>query len=281
MRKILLLTFLLLAGTPRPSLSQSISIRNGDTLSGIAIRYNVSIRSLMDLNELYDADNLKVGQRLKLPQEAELSAKASNEFHTVKSGETISEIAIKYKVKALDILFLNNISNQNYLQIGQKLVLPIGAIKPIDFVGMSVPSYHIVKNGDTLKGIAKRYNLNFKDLLQMNNISNKNLIKVGEKIHLHEQKIVKNGTKLNLNKNLETNIEWRDYGSLKINWSDWESVDGSLIAPALNKDGQPIFLAVNCMAHKINSTGLTNQWKDWFSPNNDFEYNLIDDLCKY
>jgi hypothetical protein len=74
--------------------------------------------------------------------------------------------------------------------------------------------------------------------------------------------------------------EWRSYGPLQVDWSNWQPMGGSYVAPTLNGDGQALYLAVNCGARKLNATSQSGQWKSWDSPQTDFEQQLIADLCK-
>lgn len=55
---------------------------------------------------------------------------------------------------------------------------------------------------------------------------------------------------------------------------------GSQVAPALNSGGQPVFVAINCAARKINATGAAGAWKSWEDPTTDYEEQLIKDVCK-
>ena len=74
--------------------------------------------------------------------------------------------------------------------------------------------------------------------------------------------------------------DWRSYGPLQVDWANWQSMGGSYVAPSLNSDGQPLYLAINCNAKRLNATGQSGSWKTWDAPQSDFEQQLIDDLCK-
>ena len=73
---------------------------------------------------------------------------------------------------------------------------------------------------------------------------------------------------------------WRSYGPLQVDWGNWQSMGGSEVAPTLNNDGQSLYVAVNCSAGKINATGANGMWKDWIAPQSEFEKDLIKDRCK-
>jgi LysM repeat protein len=74
--------------------------------------------------------------------------------------------------------------------------------------------------------------------------------------------------------------DWRSYGPLQVDWANWQPMAGSYVAPSLNSDGQPLYLAVNCSARRLNATGQSGTWKTWDAPQSDFEEQLISDLCK-
>ncbi|MFM9041336.1 MAG: LysM peptidoglycan-binding domain-containing protein [Vulcanococcus sp.] len=74
--------------------------------------------------------------------------------------------------------------------------------------------------------------------------------------------------------------DWRSYGPLQVDWANWQAMGGSFVAPSLNSDGQPLYLAINCNAKRLNATGQSGAWKTWDAPQSDFEQQLIEDLCK-
>lgn len=74
--------------------------------------------------------------------------------------------------------------------------------------------------------------------------------------------------------------DWRTYGPLQIDWANWYAMGGSFVAPSLNRDGQPLYLAVNCKARKLNATSQAGQWNTWDAPQTDFEQQLVNDICR-
>ena len=73
--------------------------------------------------------------------------------------------------------------------------------------------------------------------------------------------------------------DWRTYGPLQVDWANWQSMGGSDVAPTLNADGKPLYVAVNCGAKKINVTGADGGWKNWSAPQTSFEEDLVKDRC--
>lgn len=90
--------------------------------------------------------------------------------YTVKSGDTIGEIATKFGISKNTILYANTNIKNNVLKKGQTLI-----ILPVD--GIS----YTVKKGDTIASIAKAYKADSKDISEYNDISDKNL-QYGDKI---------------------------------------------------------------------------------------------------
>ena len=108
-------------------------VSSGETLSGIASRYNVSPRDLMALNGLADADHVELGQTLTLPSSAVVPAKrpkpapitvvAGASEHTVAKGQTLTQIARAYKIPVASLININQLEDPNKVEIGTRLYL--------------------------------------------------------------------------------------------------------------------------------------------------------------
>lgn len=114
-------------------------------------------------------------------QEKVNSILASNSIvtYTVKSGDTLSSIASKYGTTYQKLAEYNNISNPNIISVGQVIKIP-----STNNSQLSNKEYYTVKNGDNLSSIAKRYGTTVNQLVSWNNISNANLIYVGQKLRV-------------------------------------------------------------------------------------------------
>jgi LysM repeat protein len=75
-------------------------------------------------------------------------------------------------------------------------------------------------------------------------------------------------------------LDWRRYGPLQVDWSGWQPMGGSLVAPVMNAKGDTLYLAINCGARKLNATSTAGDWRTWDSPQADFEQRLVNDLCR-
>ena len=102
---------------------RSYRVRSGDTLTGIAQHFGVSMMTLWWANHLKSKDDLKVGQKLVIPP-------VDGTVHVVKAGETLAKIADAASVSAADIVSFNGLTDQTVV-VGQTLILPGGHGKPI------------------------------------------------------------------------------------------------------------------------------------------------------
>ena len=91
--------------------------------------------------------------------------------HTVQSGETLSGIAAKYGTTYQHLAAINGIDNPNLIYAGQVLKIDGGA---------APAKTYTVKGGDTLSGIAAKYNTTYQNLAQINDIADPNLIYPGQ-----------------------------------------------------------------------------------------------------
>jgi len=96
--------------------------------------------------------------------------------HRVRSGESLSVIAERYKTSIKAIMNMNNLKNRDYLRVGWKLKIPTG--KTYASSDMSSSSYiteYVVQQGDSLWKIANRYNTTVQALTSLNNLQSTTL----------------------------------------------------------------------------------------------------------
>ncbi|WP_370529947.1 N-acetylmuramoyl-L-alanine amidase AmiB [Pantoea sp. ME81] len=104
--------------------TQRHTVTRGETLSGIAAKYGVSMATLRDLNSL-KRDVVWVGQRLKVPAKSGLSVTAASRptRHKVVRGDSLTGIAAHYGVSPKAIMQANNMKSSNVM-LGQNLKIP-------------------------------------------------------------------------------------------------------------------------------------------------------------
>ena len=128
-------------------------------------------------------------------------------YYTVQKGDNLTKIANKFGTTVAQLCAWNNISNPNLIYVGQVLIVkkekkqepvetaPIQTqpVEPVIIKPEPTPEpltgdiYYVVKKGDTLSGIAKKYGTTVTQLKKWNNIKNANLIVVGQKILVKKQ----------------------------------------------------------------------------------------------
>lgn len=112
------------AGSASPPLRTQIetyAVASGDTLSGIAERFGISVNTLLWANNLTLRSVLKPGQELSI-------LPVSGVLHTVKSGDTILALAKKYGIDAQTIVAYNHLEDSASLRIGQQFIVPGGVL---------------------------------------------------------------------------------------------------------------------------------------------------------
>lgn len=142
------------------------TVQKGDTLYGIARKYNTTVEELKSLNNI-TGNNLYIGQQLKVPAQ-EIAEDENYEIYTVVKGDSLWLISQKYGVSVDDLIEINNLETVN-LQIGDKLKIPKETTKKT----------YTVQSGDTLWSIAKDNNISVEELKLANNLTS-NLLSVGQ-----------------------------------------------------------------------------------------------------
>ena len=147
---------------PLTAAAATITVKPGETLSDIADSYGVSVGSLMRLNGLNNSDHIEAGSRLEVPG-PRVSAGAGR--HKVVAGDTLSDIAARYRVSDQDLMAVNGLRNANHVELGQTLKLPSNAViqkpkpKPAPIKVVAGATEHTVGRGQTLTQIARAYQL--------------------------------------------------------------------------------------------------------------------------
>lgn len=389
---------------------QVVTVRSGETLSEIADRHGVSLTRLMQANGITKPDHVEIGQRLTIPGSGSTARTASSSGgtqgtapYTVKSGETLSEIADRFNTTTARLIQINRISDPDLVMSGTRLQVPLTAQRSAPSAA-SAPavnrnaSEHVVQSGENLSLIAERYGTSVSRLVALNQLDDPELVQAGTRLKLRGTPPAARSTPPTAAKPTPapstaaaqpkaaqpaaaqpaptsaqpsgsattpaaitaastavpsasasaaatstvqpaltqarsattattsaataatrsplttataaaplaaaapaattaattsaissapaatratpTGGEWRNYGPLQVDWSKIQPMGGSYVAPSLNSDGQPLYLAVNCTARKINVTSQAGQWRTWENPSKDFEYKLVQDICQ-
>ncbi|MCW8331759.1 LysM peptidoglycan-binding domain-containing protein [Photobacterium sp. SDRW27] len=104
-------------------------VRSGDSLWTIARSQKVSIDQITKWNGISKNKTLRVGQKLTLWKDSQTGGVIRTVYYEVRSGDNLSSIAQRYKVKVSDVVKWNQINGQKYLKPGQKLKLYVDVTK--------------------------------------------------------------------------------------------------------------------------------------------------------
>lgn len=123
------------------------------------------------------------------------SKRISYQLHVVRSGETLSGIAQRYRVSQAEIRDANpKIPKSARLRVGQQLIIPTNGYTPEVRAAIAATqgstrgpargaTTYTVRRGDTLSGIAQRYGTTTANLRRLNGLPNNN-IRAGQKLRL-------------------------------------------------------------------------------------------------
>ena len=163
---------------------ENYQVQRGDTLTSIALQSKISLTELAELNKISNTGGLRLGQVIKIP-----AGSTVPETYTVQSGDSLSVISAKYNVGMDYIANLNGISRTTGLRVGQRLKLT-GEETASTRTDANVEKsntqknsdIHLVKSGETLSSIAKKYHLQLNYLAELNDLSRTANVRVGQRL---------------------------------------------------------------------------------------------------
>ena len=201
------------------------TVQTGNTLSGIAYKYGVTVSQLQQWNNISNPNLIYTGQVLKIYQMSEGQASGKNRTssssnssyttYTVQAGNTLSGIAYKYGVTISQLQQWNNIPNPNQIYVGQTLKIYINTSN-----GVGNPSSKITKSTSTTKQVKETSKDKFRSPHVVSNHNgnepykiariNTNIVNVRERANINSSIICK------LNKNAEVEVLGETNGWYKI-----------------------------------------------------------------
>jgi LysM repeat protein len=194
-------------GTPAAALLESsevggvtpastYKVASNDSLWKIAKKFGIGVEDLAKANNLRPNSPLKVGQKLIVPGKKAGNGPAGTRTYTVRAGDSLGTIARKNGTTMSDIRSLNPGIKGDTVRPGQELVLPASgksaAAAASAPVAPAAPSMngpapagsveHIVKSGESLAQIAKKYGVPQKEIAKENNLADPKNLRAGQKL---------------------------------------------------------------------------------------------------
>ena len=182
---------LAVAAAPAAALNKIHVVQRGETLSSIARRYDIPISVLAAKNGIDNSDYIFVGQRVVVPA-SETALSPSLGIHTVRVGDSLSDIADLYGVPLEKILFFNGMDSPSALWVGQPVLVPVpatpgpppSAAAPAPIVVDPNATSHQVRQGDTLYSISRAYGVDVQTLATYNRLQDVGRLFVGQTLSL-------------------------------------------------------------------------------------------------
>jgi peptidoglycan DL-endopeptidase LytF len=148
---------------PCPNGSTTYSIQPSDTFYSIARRFNVSLDALLAANPGINPDSLQIGQQICVPTLPTPTITCPGPTYTIRPGDTLYSLAQTLGFTVQTILAANPGINPNFLEVGRILCLPTGGTAPCPN-----GTIYRVQPGDTLFGIARRFDVTLERILRAN-----------------------------------------------------------------------------------------------------------------
>lgn len=169
------------------------TVRRGETLSGIAQKYNVQVGELAKANRMRNSSHLPVGKRLVIPggadadpvvgavQEIEKprSTAEGDGTHTVKSGDTLFDIARNYNVSLEQLRAWNDLSERSRISVNQKLRV---RAPETGSGSRQTKVVHKVARGEFPASIAQKYGVSVSDIQKWNKLTSRSVLRIGDEL---------------------------------------------------------------------------------------------------
>ena len=202
-------------------------------------------------------------------------------IHIVKIGDTVTSISKYYSINKDLIIKLNNLKDENYIFVGQNLIISKSA-ENFEQKSDLVNDYHIVQLGENLTEISNKYDLKVIDLIEINNLNNPDSIKVGQKLLLSKNDL-SSSDNYQITNNERSNellkLDKKIYGPIVIQSKSYESSKGIKVLNVLNQENKELILSINCDKNEINVRIPGRKWMGGKPAKEEFEKNLIKDFC--
>lgn len=169
-------------------------VAKGDTLFSIALKYKVSLADLLKLNKMKPTTLIHPGDTIRIPSTNFIKsaqkevAENKKTVYKVKQGDTLYSIAKKYNMKVATLKKLNNLIPHPKLKPGMELTV-IGKASEIE--KRKIPTKHIVKRGENIWSIARKYHLTIEQLRLLNPKIRTRSLRVGSILKVSKKEAIK------------------------------------------------------------------------------------------
>ena len=201
-------------------------------------------------------------------------------FHTVQKGDTLSSISRMYSIDKKFIIKINQINNENYIFVGQKLKLADHMSNKINVQNKNITKYHKILEGENLTDISNKYGLKINDLINLNSLDDPDNIEVGTNLLLisPSENIEQKEHAISKKSNIEL-LNRKQYGPLTLESNNLEVVGGRKTLKVIYKNKAKLILSLRCNTQEIDIRKKGRKWKGWMPVKEKFEKRLMNDFC--
>jgi membrane-bound lytic murein transglycosylase D len=183
-------------------------VQGGETLGTLARRYKVPVADIAASNPRLRGHTLRRGQRLIIPTAGPLPAELARQLaapdpsaarvHRVRRGETLGLIARRYGVTQHQLQVWNRLGRSTLIRSGQRLRVsssdvavrarPKASARPKVTAKAKARRHavhvHVVRAGETLVGLARRYGISVQALREANGMSEDEMLRRGARLKI-------------------------------------------------------------------------------------------------
>lgn len=148
-------------------------IQSGDTLYGLARRFNTTVQTIAQANpQITNINVIRAGDTIEIPNgqtppptpnptPTPQPPPTGSTTYTVRAGDTLFAIALRFGTTVQAIVTANNLSNPNFIYIGQVLTIPAGGTQPPPPTPNPPPTNTTFELGGQSTGFGARDRMNF------------------------------------------------------------------------------------------------------------------------
>ncbi len=181
------------AADPAPAGWTRVRVGPGETVWDLAVRHRSTVSVIVARNDLGPAAVVRPGEHLWVPRSSGASpvvAPGRTASHVVGSGETLWDIAQRYRVTVSALVRANGLADPGSLRVGQRLSVPgagsaTRALPSSRTAAAKRPAptgRHTVAAGETLSDVAARYGSTVARLAKANGIADPRALRVGRRL---------------------------------------------------------------------------------------------------
>jgi LysM repeat protein len=246
----------------------------------IAILINFFNHSLIKSEEKINLGNNKI-ENISQKESINKDKTEIRKIHIVKIGGTVTSIAKLYSVNKSQIIQLNNLKDENYIYVGQNLIISESSENSKKHSDLK-NNYHIVQIGESITEISNKYKLNIGYLIEINNLKNPDSIEVGQKLLLSKKESISSDNYQLTNNEKRNDLiesEKKIYGPIVIQSKSYEINKGRKILNVLNQENKKLILSINCSTRELDLRIPGRKWMGSMPAKEEFEKDLINDFC--